>query len=255
MKQELVNTWSLEDVKRALPSKKNAITQEIVDIFNDSINEPEFQGEDLLQTATTYESVLKGRSGVGLKDYVYALKFCAYLMTVDDNYTEAYKKTFMSRTFVRERLAAGTASVAYRELTTAASRYRRSKLVVDILTISQVPLDMLFTGARYRAVQVLAERMEYSKLDRDKIAAAKELLAATKGPENMKIELDVGTKENTATQNLMDQLAAIATRQQKIIESGVKTAEDFGAMVVHDDAQREDIADYVPMSREADTND
>lgn len=234
MTQSLTKTLTVEDLKKALPTRKNSVTQEIVDIFNESLNQPEFQGEELLQSAITYEKVLQGVGGVGLKDYINALRFCAYLVTVDDNYTEAYTKTFYMRDFVKERVGADTKSVEYRELTTAASRYRKSRLVVDILTVSQVPLDMMFTGARYKAVAVLADRMENSRLDRDKINAAKELLAATKGPEHVKMALDVGVQENSATQNLMDQLTAIAVRQRGLIESGANTAQDFGAMKVSD---------------------
>lgn len=241
MTQELVNTLTVADLKKAMPLRKNAITQEIVDIFNDSLNEPEFQGESLLQSAVTYEKVLQGVAGVGMKDYINALRFCAYLVAVDDNYTEAYRKTFYDRDFVKERMGVSTGSVEYRELTTAASRYRKSKLVVSILTVSQVPLDMMFTGARYRAVAVLADRMENSKLDRDKINAAKELLAATKGPEHMQIALDVGVQESSATQNLMDQLAAIAARQKGLIESGVNTAQDFGAMTIAEKILDDDV--------------
>lgn len=236
MTQTLVKTLTIDDLKKALPSRKNSVTQEIVDLFNDSLSEPEFQGEELIQSAVTYEKVLQGVGGVGLKDYINALRFCAYLVTVDDNYTEAYTKTFYMRDFVKERVGADTKSVEYRELTTAASRYRKSRLVVEILTVSQVPLDMMFTGARYKAVAVLADRMENSRLDRDKINAAKELLAATKGPENVRVAMDVGVQENSATQNLMDQLSAIAVRQKGLIESGVNTAQDFGAMKVADDS-------------------
>ena len=235
MNVQVIKALTLDDVRKAIPSRKNAITQEIVDMFNDSMTEAEFQGESLIQTAITYESVLQGRSGVGMKDYINALKFCAYLITTDDNYTEAYKKTFYHRDFVKERIGKSTESVEYRELTTAASRYRRSKLVVDILTVSQVPLDMMFTGARYRAIAVLADRMENAKLDRDKINAAKELLAATKGPENMKIALDVGVQENSAVENLTVQLAAMAAKQKILLEAGATTLGELGAMRVVSD--------------------
>ena len=235
MNVQVIKALTLDDVRKAIPSRKNAITQEIVDMFNDSMTEAEFQGESLIQTAITSESVLQGRSGVGMKDYINALKFCAYLITTDDNYTEAYKKTFYHRDFVKERIGKSTESVEYRELTTAASRYRRSKLVVDILTVSQVPLDMMFTGARYRAIAVLADRMENAKLDRDKINAAKELLAATKGPENMKIALDVGVQENSAVENLTVQLAAMAAKQKILLEAGATTLGELGAMRVVSD--------------------
>lgn len=232
MSKELVTAITLEDVQRAIPSRKRTVTQEIVDIINASNNEAEFQGESLIDTMTTYESVIVGRAGVGIKDYIHAIKFCAYLITFEDNYTEAYRKTFSSREFVKSRAFSPTDSDKYRELTTAASRYRRSKLVVDILTASQVPLHMLFTGARYKVLGVLLDRAENSRLDRDKINAAKEFLAATKGPDDLRIELDIGVKEDSATQNLMDQLSAIANRQQELVRNGLTTVSDCGSMGV-----------------------
>lgn len=236
MTQELIKAISIEEIKAAVPSKKNAITSEIVELINRSQEEPEFQGESLLSTMTTYESVMAGRSGVGIKDYINAVRFCAYLMTVDDNYTEAYCKTFRDRDFVKERLGSSTDTVEYRELTKAASRYRASKLVVDILTISQVPLDLMFTGARYRAVGVLATLMETAKYDKDRISAAKELLAATKGPEKLQVQLGVGAGESSAIDRLNDQLAMIAARQMGMLESGAVSLQELGAIkVVHDD--------------------
>lgn len=233
MSKELTPALTIDDVRRAVPSRKNAITQEIVDIINQSRTEPEFQGESLLQVMTTYEKVIAGRAGIGIKDYIYAIKFCAYLVSLDDNYTEAYKKTFSDREFVKERLFVSTDSDKYRELTAAASRYRRSKIVVDVLTLSQVPFDMMFMGERYKAVMVLADRMENAKLDRDKINAAKELLAATKGPENLKIDLGIGTKESTAVDAMMDQLANIAARQKSFLESGASNLSEIGALKVN----------------------
>lgn len=55
MTQELIKAISIEDIKAAVPSKKNAITAEIVELINRSQEEPEFQGESLLSTMTTYE--------------------------------------------------------------------------------------------------------------------------------------------------------------------------------------------------------
>lgn len=240
MTQELIKAITLEDIKAAVPSKKNAITPEIVELINKSQEEPEFQGESLLSTLTTYESVMAGRSGVGMKDYVNAVRFCAYLMTVDDNYTEAYMKTFRDRDFVKERINASSSSVEYRELTKAASRFRASKLVVDILTLSQVPLDLMFTGARYRAIGVLAALMETAKYDKDRISAAKELLAATKGPEKLQVQLGVGAGESSAIDRLNDQLAMIAARQRGMLESGAVSLQELGAIkVAHDDVVSE----------------
>ena len=220
---------TLEELKKSLPSRKGTITQEIVDIINASTNEPEFQGESLLQTAMTYENLMS-KNRVGVKDYIYAIKFCSYLISLEDNFTEAYRKTFGFRDFVKARLSAVTGSTEYKELTSAASRYRKSRMVVDILTYSQVPLDILFSGARYKAIGVLADEMENASYSRDRIAAAKELLLAVKGPENMKIELDIGIKEDSAVQNLNDQLAQIASTSLLHLQSGTTDVKTLGAM-------------------------
>jgi len=213
---------TLEELQRAFPAKKNAIPQEVVDIINNSRVEPEFQGESLMQSVVTYENVLKN-ARVGMIEYVNAIRFCAYLVSVDDNYTQAYIKTFWERDFVQKHKDLPTESNGYKTLVTAASRYRRSKLVVDVLTMSQVPLDLLFTGARHKALGVLANLMETSKLDRDKINAAKELLAATKN-ENQKVELEIGpSAEAVSIQNQLDkQLADLAMNQKKMLEAGYK---------------------------------
>lgn len=220
---------TIDYVQKNFPTRKNAITDEIVEILNKAQEEPEFQGESLLQTAITYEAVMT-RNKVGMKDYLNAIRFCSYLISLDDNYTEAYKKTFFDRKFVRDRMDEPTTSPKYNELTSAASRYRRSRLVVDILTMSQVPLDLLFTGYRYKAIGVLADEMVNAAYSKDRINAAKELLAATKGPDNMKIELDVGARESSAVQSLNDQLAMIAAKQKVFLETGATSLNELGAM-------------------------
>lgn len=220
---------TIADVQKALPSRKNAVTDEIVEILNQSVNEPEFQGESLLQTAITYENIMT-KNRAGIREYVDAIRFCAYLISMEDNYTEAYKRTFSYRDFVKERMDVKPDSVKYKELSSAASRYRRSKLVVDILTFSQVPLDIMFSGYRYKAIGVLANEMETAQYSRDRIAAAKELLAAVKGPENVKIELDIGVKESSAVASLNDQLAQMASRSLIHLEAGTVTLSELGSM-------------------------
>ena len=219
---------TLFDLQCAMPSKKNLVTQEIVDIINKVQDEPEFQGESLVQTMITYQNVLQ-TAKVGIKEYISAIRFCAYLISMDDNYTEAYKRTFYDRKFVQDRVNLSTSDPRYGELTSAASRYRRSKLVVDVLTLSQVPMELMFAGMRYKAVGVLADVMMTAKYDRDKIAAASQLLLATKS-ENIKIDLDISVKENSAVTDLRAQLAQMAATQTAYLESGTTTLKELGAL-------------------------
>ena len=69
-------TLVLEDLQNAMPTRKGSITQEVVDVINRIQNEPEFQGESLMQTMITYQSVLKNAK-VGIKEYISAIRFCA----------------------------------------------------------------------------------------------------------------------------------------------------------------------------------
>ena len=220
---------TMEDIQRGLPSRKNAVTEEIVSLMNGAMNEPEFQGESILSTAITYENVM-AKNRAGIREYVDAIKFCAYLVSMEDNYTEAYKKTFSYRDFVKDRMNVSPDTPKYNELTSAASRYRRSKLVVDLLTYSQVPLDIMFSGYRYKAIGVLAREMESAQYSRDRIAAAKELLVAVKGPDNVKIELDIGVKETSAVASLNAQLAEIASNSLKHLEAGTTSVAALGAL-------------------------
>ena len=225
---------TIDDLQKTFPSKAKLFNDELVEIINKSKTEPEFQGESLLETMVTYENLFSKHKGISMQQYVDAIRFCAYLVSMDDNYTEAYKKTFRRREFVSSRWDAPTNSEDYRALTSAACRYRKNRIVIDILTLSQVPLELMFTGYRYRAVAVLADEMENAKYSKDRIAAAKELLAATKGADELKIDIGVSEVDNSAIRQLNDQLASMAARQKAMLEGGLATLEDYGSMKAGD---------------------
>lgn len=217
------------DLKKAFPHRQAAITQELIDIFNESLEDAEFQGESLLSSAVTYESVINGSSRASFQEYIIGIKFCAYLMN-EDNITESYCKAFAHRDFVKARRNKPAKSKEYKELTSAASRYRRSKLITDILTVSQVPLDILFTGVRYRAVQKLVEEMETAPLAKDRINAANFVLVNTKGPDLHKIDLNLGVNESKAVEQLNEQLTLIAAKQKALLEGNVIDLNTIGAV-------------------------
>jgi hypothetical protein len=95
-------------------------------------------------------------------------------------------------------------------------------------------LDLIFAGHRVKAIGVLADRMENGKLDKDRIAAADALLKHTT-PKDFKIELDMGFKQDSATQNLMEQLAGIAATQKNLLSSGAVDLGRLGSMKVLND--------------------
>lgn len=234
-------TVTVEDLKKALPSRKSTITDEIVDMINASQTEAEFQGETLLESMITYEKVMNTNKA-GIREYLYAVKFCAYLMSMEDNLTEAYKKTFSDRDFVHARMDAAPGSDDYNALTSAASRYRKSKLVVDLLTISQVPIGIMFGAARYKAVMTLADIMVNSRYDRDRINAADKLLMHTES-KDIKIDLEIGVREDSAVTNLTNQLSELAARQKLMLEAGATDLGKLGAMRAQEEFTDAEVAE------------
>lgn len=225
---------TVEDLKKRFPAKKNTINEDTVALINEASNDPSFNGDEFVNTLMDYQNVMSTCSG-SMKEYINAVKFCAYLEAEEFNITEAYKRARANDQFVIDRLDAEVGSGPYRELTSAASRYNRSPMVRQILTQSDMPLYLMFQGARYKAVSILANEMVSATYSKDRINAADKLLSHVKPPENVQIELDIGVKENSAVQQLNDQLAELAVRQKTHLEAGSTDLGKLGSMKVKSD--------------------
>ena len=211
---------TVDELKQKFPAKKNTITEETAEFLNEVMANPEFDSSTFISQLVDYQSVMMDTSS-SFVEYVNAIKFCAYLET-NGNIVDAYKKARANDTFVQDRLTADSGTVAYNELTAAASRYRRSKLVRQLLVQSDMPLYLMFQPERYKAVAVLAREMESAPYSRDRISAAKELLANVKPPENMQIELGIGLSKETQDiqSKLFEQIGKIAYNQSVLMELG-----------------------------------
>ena len=225
---------TIEDMKRLFPKKKESITEELITIINDANNNPFFSGDEFMNNILTYKDVME-KQKASLKDYLAAIRFCAYLESEDYNLTEAYKKSHCHTEFVRERLDSPTTSAEYKQLTNAASRYRKRPLIVQILTQSQLGLHLMFQGEQYRAINVLSDIMVNGRSEMARVAAAKELLANTKAPETHKIELDIGIRNESAMESLNAQLAQFAMQSMEQLRSGQVDLKTLGSMKVEEE--------------------
>jgi hypothetical protein len=228
-------------VKKLFPSKKNSITQDMVDYLNMANNDPEFNGDEFVNTLLDYQGIMNS-NGASLTEYMRAIKFCAYLET-EETLVGAYIKARCDEDFVKSRMGAKPGSMEYNALSSAASRYRKTALVVKILTQSDMPLYLMFQGYRYKAVSVLAKEMVDAQYSRDRIAAAKALLESVKPPENVKIELDVGVKENSAVQSLNDQLAQFASSSLIHLQAGTTDLTKLGSMKAKEEILDAEVTD------------
>lgn len=221
---------TVDELKQKFPAKKNTITEETAEFLNEVMANPEFDSGTFISQLVDYQSVMMDTSA-SFVEYVNAIKFCAYLET-NSNIVDAYKKARANDAFVQERLTAASGTTAYNELTAAASRFRRSRLVRQLLVQSDMPLYLMFQPERYKAVAVLAREMENAPYSRDRISAAKELLANVKPPDNMQIELGIGlNKEAQDVQSkLFEQISRIAYNQSVLMDLGgdIKDVQKIG---------------------------
>lgn len=239
----------ISKLKEMFPQKKSTITDETVEIINRTMNDPEFNGVSILETMTTYENVMyKNKSS--MKDYLNAIKFCAYLEGCEDSTVDAYKKTFGDREFVRERINAATDSAEYKELTSAATRFRKKSLVVDILTQADVPLYLMFQGYRYKAVGVLAEEMISADYAKDRINAADKLLTHVTTPEKVEVEMNLGVKENSVIDDYEASIAKMVEEQKKLIAAGADLKAVANAKIKGSESEEVIDAEYDDSNKE-----
>lgn len=214
---------TIEKMHELFPSKRNSITEEVVASINETLDDPIFDGHSLMNSLVYSQSVMTKHSA-SIREYVDAVKFCAFLIGFEDNAIDAYKKTFWKRDFVRERTNADSDSIGYKELSSAASRYRRSPIVTDILAHTQTPLYLMAQHTRYKALGVLENEMIEARHSKDRIAAARAILEVVKPPENVKIELDIGVTQKDTIEDLRRVTRELAETQLKMIESGNASA-------------------------------
>ena len=200
-------------------NRKIEITDEALEIINTAITEPEFDGFRFVDTLVTYQSALSNTKAK-LTDYINAVKFCSFLEVTEGNTVQAYIKTFKDRDFVKDRADLATVEKGYRELCSAATRYRKSPLVVNILTQAEIPLYILFQGYRYKAISVLDNEMNTAKLSKDRIAAADKLLLHTKPPENLSTQVDININDVNIVDKYEEAMRKMAQEQTKLIGSG-----------------------------------
>jgi len=201
-------TLTVEELKEKLPSKRQVINQETVDYLNEVMQNPDYDSSTFMDALIDYQSVMVDCK-VSIPEYVNAIKFVGYLET-GETLIGSYKKARAQDAFVQKRWNDAPDSDGYNALLAAASRYRRSKLVKQLMVQSLLP------------VSVLATEMENAAYSKDRIAAAKELLTATKGPEQANVELQIGPSSQAVdlTTKLFDQLSKISEKQHERLVDG-----------------------------------
>lgn len=216
---------TVEKLVSTFPHKKSTINQQTVDLINTAVDDVTFDGYSFENSLIEYRKVMDRRSG-SISDYINAVKFVAYL---ESGYTDidAYRSAFAHRDLVKKSMGKKSTEPEYTNVLTSANRFKRSPMVVDIMTLSDVPMSIIHQGYRNEAVGVLRDEMFNARLPKDRIDAADKLLKNTPQAERTMSQIDIGFSEDAQSQidKTNVQLHDIAMNQKKLFEQGLSIGE------------------------------
>ena len=210
---------TVEQFQMALPDKvKKSVNQALIDQVNATLANPD-EYENYRDNLLSYTSVMSdGRFKV--TEYLSAVKYVSHKLMGATN-IEAYTKTFPDK--YARFVATG---VVAKDIASYCTAYNKSKLVNLIMAQTLVPIHVLNQDLFQKALNTQAELMVSAKSEKVRADAANSLLTHLKPPETKKIELDIGTKEDSSINKLREATMELARAQRLAIESGASTAQE-----------------------------
>lgn len=256
---DTVAEWFRTNSKGKRQKRKLTVTDEVVKLVNESIDDPIYDGAKFVDTVITYKNVLDDLDSsykVTLEDYINAIRFCSYLEAYRGRIKDAYQAAFAHRDFVKNNRDCPVGSKEYKNIDYAAQRYRKTPLVSKILAQSEIPLYLMYQGYRYAAVETLAEEMRTAKLSKDRISAADRLLVHLKPPEGIDINVKVGSSGTDTRDSIVSTyeraMAQLVEQQRALIMNGGDIKQIANAKIVEADIIEESLSDILD-DNQADT--
>jgi len=199
----------------ALGSMKNRLATDevLIEIGNIINNDDSLEGH-IQDKIVSFSSVMKTGRYKSI-DYIKAVQFCSYL-SIGDSQIDSYRKTFPKRVAAKSK--GSTQS--------SASIYASGELVQKIMAQSMVPAHIMFNSERFKAINVLAELMINSESERIRMESADKVLGHIKPPEESKLQIDIGIKDNDSVQDLNDALTKLAIKEKEMMANGMLSLKD-----------------------------
>lgn len=218
--------FSKEVLQKVLPKKHSSmITDEIVDFLNKAETNPSTVDE-FRENFMTYSKVLS-EGKYSLEEYVNAVKFVTNKML---GYTDidSYALVFPDR---YERVMEDNNN--NRDVVSVyASRYKKTKLVTQILEQTIVPSYIYNAPYFQEAILEAVKIMQTSKSDIARVNACSIVLTHTKPPEEQKLQLEIGVKENNEVADLMSSMKELANTQLEMLKQGATVKQISSTEVV-----------------------
>ena len=194
---------------------KKVLTQEVVDDINTLTVDPEY-GQEFQNAIVTHTSILEGKDGWSLNQYIDAVKFYS-LTAASNSQVDAYVKVFPER--LQARLDRGQNKDDMRG---EASRFNATELVNRIRSNALVPLHLVNQGTTQLAINTLTTLMLSGRSEVARVSAATALLKELRPPEAQQVELQLGMSDAAieAHAKQATQLTEIAENQRRLLQAG-----------------------------------
>jgi len=214
-----INTvYDKDEYKAALGKmSKRLANDDVFNLIDDIVDRDDNLDGHLQDKIISFSSVMKmGR--YKSTDYVRAVQFCSYL-AIGDTQIDAYRKTFPDR----------AAKKSKESQQSGASIYASGDLVQKIMTQSMVPAHIMFNSERFEAISVLKGLMTSSTNERIKMESADKILTHIKPPDESKLTIDIGLKEDDSIQELNEALTKLAVKEKEMMGNGILTLKDVAS--------------------------
>lgn len=227
---------TMKELEKAVsPKNRKYITEDMVETLN-KIQDPDFR-EHYKQNMVSMASILADGTYT-TKDFTNAVKFVSYKL-LEETDIDAYMMTFPDRyeRLMNKWLAEGLTEEQIREqkISSFVAAYKRNDLVAKVFERTLVPSRILNAPLFQEALNVQVQLMYSSRSDIVKQQAAKTVMEYTHTPEAVKIEMEIGMKEDDEIKALRDEMAKLAAMQLEKIENKVLTSKDVAhTKLLHD---------------------
>lgn len=211
---------TVEQFQQALPDKmKKSVNQELVDSINQTLGDPE-SFEYYRNNLLSYTKVIQdGRFKI--HEYINAVRYVSFKLMGCSN-IDAYSRTFPDK--IQRFSSQGVSS---KDVASYVTAYNKSKLVNLIYEQSLIPSYVLNQDMYQKALNVQAELMLTAKSEKVKTDAANSLLTHLKPPEVKKVELEIGTKEDSSIAQLRQATLELAKQQRLMLEAGAANVQEI----------------------------
>lgn len=214
------NKLNKKDIEAILPNYNLSD-----DEYNDtlSILTEDDDKDYILGQIINYKNIFINNKEYTFKDYILAIRFVSYINSGFSN-NDAFIKTFCFDKKIQELVIKNDRQ----SLGTRAGLYAKRPLVLAIIKETDYPLDLLYSGYKFQAIEVLRKEMLEAKISRDRIQAASSLLTNLTPKENKNFNITIhDNSKKTQIDIYREALEVLAEGQKQLIKNKENKPEEI----------------------------